>query len=109
LKDGSKIDLFREGAPLSWEKPASVSGTFPNFRWRKYMMNLWQKPNAFHRPLYAKYLCRKWNETHSGAQQLETVDLYYMLEWTQPNFGALKVEPHFLWNERCDTPPQVRG
>ena len=41
LNDGSVIDIWT-AKPVTFEKPALVSRTFPNQRWRKYMMSLWE-------------------------------------------------------------------
>ncbi|NEP42847.1 MAG: hypothetical protein F6K35_27925 [Okeania sp. SIO2H7] len=33
LKNGKKIDLFKNGQPVIWDKPLLVSSTYPNLRW----------------------------------------------------------------------------
>src|SRR6185503_15723487 len=38
LRDGSTVDLFRNGGDVRWDRPASVAASFPNSRWRRYMM-----------------------------------------------------------------------
>jgi len=81
LVDGSVVDLFNDGKPISWEKPW-VSSTYKNHRWRRYMMNLWKKQYASQRKYYGKYLTRKWNSAHKGDQELETFKLYFMREYT---------------------------
>jgi len=86
LKNGEKVDLIKDGAPVDWEKPALLSRQLKTERWRKYMMNLWIKKHAGHRALYAAYLCRNWNRKHIGNQELEEVEIVYMRETTYPDF-----------------------
>ena len=44
--DGTEVDLFNDGAPVTWEKPALVSATYKDDRWRKYLVNLWMQENS---------------------------------------------------------------
>lgn len=48
LRDGSSVDLL-SGGPARWDKPASVSSTFRNARWRSYLMRLRRQPNTLTR------------------------------------------------------------
>ena len=84
LKDGTEVDLFNEGKPVTWDKPSLVSTTFKNSRWRQYMMNLWIVTYQHHRLYYGQYLCRDWNSKHSGDKQLDQFEIYFMLERTPP-------------------------
>ncbi len=81
LAGGATVDLFRGGRALDWRKPALVSATYPNQRWRKYLMRLSRRRSAVYRPDYARYLCR-WNETHDGRERLRGLHLYFMREVT---------------------------
>jgi predicted DCC family thiol-disulfide oxidoreductase YuxK len=101
LKDGQIIDLFRGGRPVTWEKPSRVAATYKNYRWRKYMMNLWLKDYERHRPYYAQYLCRDWNSRHRGAQRLEELEIVYMLEVTLPDYEYFTPEKVLLLKHRC--------
>lgn len=110
LKDGSRVDLLRNGAPVNWDKPALASATFKNDRWRKYLVNLWAKTNVAHRPLYARYLLREWNSRNSGGRELECVEVYFMLERTRPDYQATAPQRLLLWRERgADLDPLVVG
>jgi hypothetical protein len=86
LADGRQVDLFRDGQPVRWEKPELISAMYKNARWRKYLMNLWRKDHADHRLRYARYLCRDWNECHGASEQVESIEMYFMLKVTQPNY-----------------------
>jgi hypothetical protein len=102
LLNGSEVDLFRGGQPVDWSKPALIAELYPDQRWRKYMRNLWSKDYKNLRVYYAKYLCRTWNNSHTGRQKLKTLQMIFMKEVTpkpgQPNPTPEKVE---VWNHDC--------
>lgn len=100
LRDGSEVDVFRDGAPVSWEKPKYVAYTYKNQRWQKYMMNLWSRDFSKFREFYAKYLCRSWNESHKGGEQLDHFTIYFMREDTRAD-GEAPPEKVNLWNHYC--------
>ncbi len=95
------IDLFRDGAPLSWDKPEWVSATYKNERWRKYMMNLWLRDYAGYRLYYGRYLCRKWNDHHPATEQVKTFEVIYMLEKTLPDYQKSPPEKVVIWSHDC--------
>ncbi|MBI2682798.1 MAG: HTTM domain-containing protein [Acidobacteriales bacterium] len=67
LKNGKEIDLWRNGAPVSWDRPsaAAVAGQYRDERWRKYMNNLYFDIYAPYRLHFGRYLCRYWNRDKS--------------------------------------------
>lgn len=83
LRSGKTVDLFRGGKAVSFSKPAYASLEYKNHRWRKYM-ELMRKREPL-QPIYARYLCRTWNQRHSGSDALEELEIIYVLEWTQPS------------------------
>ena len=101
LTDGTKVNLFQDDQPITWEKPSLVSGTYPNQRWRKYMMNLHMKKNSEYRLYYGKYLCNNWNNRHENNQKLQKFSIYFMLEQTLPNYQKPTIEKLNLWNHYC--------
>lgn len=99
--DGRKIDLFRGGAPVNWDKPRRVAPMYVNARWRKYMMNICQEELKDWRLFYGRYLTREWNSTHGGDQRISGFRIYYMLEETLPNGTTAPVRKLTLWSHRC--------
>jgi hypothetical protein len=85
LGNGNEVDLFRNGAVVTWQKPVLVSATYRNERWRKYLMNLIDAGHAGDRPHYARYLWREWDARHAGDEQLAGLKIYFMVERTCPN------------------------
>jgi hypothetical protein len=106
LRDGTTVDLFQQGQPVTWQKPLWVSQTYKNEHWRKYMMNLWMAQFSDERLYYGRYLCRQWNEHHSPDRQLETFQILFMLERTLPDYQVSPIESIELWNHHCFDRPQ---
>ena len=92
LQNGREVDVFRDGAPVSFAKPSSaaIAAQYKDERWRKYLMNLYLADNSDYRLYYGRYLCRKWNagKAADDPTQLNTFDIYFMIRtnvpWTQP-------------------------
>lgn len=108
LKDGREVDIYNEGASVSWEKPSLKfrNTKFGNMRWRTYMINL---PRAIGKklyPSYAQYLCRSWNAKHKGKQQVDNFEVYFMSERTVPPGQAQKVEKKRTWQQSCSDLPK---
>ncbi|HSA58258.1 MAG TPA: HTTM domain-containing protein [bacterium] len=107
LVDGTEIDVFRGGGPVSWEKPKYVAYTYKNQRWQKYMMNLWSRDFANFREFYGKYLCRSWNDSHRAGEKLDHFTIYYMKEDTLPEREA-EPEKISLWEHYCFKMPEKK-
>ncbi len=102
LFDGSQVDVYHpERDGISYDKPEYVSREFPNIRWHKYMERIWSAEFSANRLYYGRYLCRSWNATHSGAKQLKTFRIIYMLELSVPHGETPHVEQRVLWNHEC--------
>ena len=100
LNDGQKVNLIADGAPMDWNKPLNLSGTFRDAQWQKYLLNLWTVENAPHRGYYVGYMVRHWNENHAPAQQVKNADLIYMQQNNLEGFRKDKVKAIVLWKAR---------
>ncbi|MGE0827490.1 MAG: HTTM domain-containing protein [Candidatus Binatia bacterium] len=103
LRNGEVLDLMT-GEPVRWEKPALVSTTYRNQRWRKYLLNLWERENAGHRLYFGRYLCRDWNSRHRSHDWLQTFQIYFMKEETLPGGKIAPPEQVLLWDHNCFAP-----
>jgi predicted DCC family thiol-disulfide oxidoreductase YuxK len=104
LHDGREVDIFRDGQPLDWEKPEWVVDDYPSQRWRKYHMNLvLDRFDPLRRP-YAQYRCWDWNRRHPYDEQIDGLDVYFMLEWTRPNYETGPVEKVLLYSHQYVAP-----
>ena len=107
LADGEQIDVFRNGAPVSWDKPEDVSAMYENQRWRRVMMSLSFDHNSRYRRALCRYLLRDWNARHGADRRIDELDLYFMLEETLPD--GLPPTPERRLLESYEEPAQQSG
>lgn len=106
LHDGSRVDLFRGGAPVTFARPSpsAIAAQYKDERWRKYLMNLYLAVYSEHRLYYGRYLCRQWNEGRAkdDPRRLDTFEIYFMLRtnvlWPQ---SPKPHEKRLLHSHRC--------
>lgn len=91
LRDGRRIDLLT-GDTSSDARPDDFGAAYRNTQWLGYLVFLWNRQYRPYRTYFGRYLCRRWNDSHQGADQVDTVFLYFMLELTPPE-GTLVPEP----------------
>lgn len=104
LRDGAEVDLLHGGGRVRWEKPNMSVSPFRNFRWRAFMSNLWRENLDATRPYFCDYWCRQWNATHAEERHCELVQLYYLLERTEPDYKPPHKEKVLLWSRDCSVP-----
>ena len=95
LADGRVVDVYRDGAPLTWERPALIADTYANRRWRRYLWTATQADSAAYRKYYAAFLCREWERNHDEV--LNIFDIVLMLEKSQPDYTVTKPEKLVLY------------
>ena len=102
LEDGKIVDVyhFKEEAP-SWEKPAVISATYQDDRWRSFMMSLWLEEYDAHREAYGEYLCRTWNANRPPGKRLASFEIIYMLKMVLPDYKKPNLEKTPIWKHEC--------
>ena len=100
LSNGEVIDLFRNGDLVNYEKPEHVASLYKGERWRKYLMNLWDRSYEVHRKYYLNYLCNDWNIKHPD-KIVSHITLNFMLEVTGPDFKIEPIEKINLEEREC--------
>jgi hypothetical protein len=78
LADGSHVDLMNVGKPVSWTRPDIVAATYPDFRWRKYLINIGLSRFEGYGPGLSPYLRRHWDETHSASQKVRQLKVCFV-------------------------------
>jgi hypothetical protein len=101
LTSGAEVDLATLRPSVTWDEPPHVADTYANARWKKYFMNISIPPYAQHRLLFGRYLCRSWNETHPGAQNLEAFKIYFMRQAVEPWRKPYPAVKQMLWQHEC--------
>lgn len=107
LADGTQLDVLRpQHSGISYDKPATISSSYPDSRWHQYEENLWLPQYANNRPYFGRYLCRQWNSAHPAQQALKGFKMIYMLELSPPPGQApAAVEQRILWRQECGSDP----
>jgi hypothetical protein len=90
LADGTEVDLLREGAPPSWERPRNPAAIYPNERWRKILSGLSYGDvtgyDVFRRPV-AEYLCREWDRGRPPEKRVADFALVFCMETSGQGSG----------------------
>jgi hypothetical protein len=105
--DGTRVDLWGGGGRPDYAKPSNVAATYRDTRWRKYLLNIWLADHRAHRLYFGRYLCRTWNDAHSGPQRVNLIYINYMLEETPaPGHPQPPAEKVLVWRHYCfEKPP----
>ncbi len=99
--DESEVNLLREGEKISFEKPASVASTFPNQRWRLWLLNLRERNDPLVNASYATWLAKQWNTTHRGPRAVKTVTIIFVAEPTPLPGQPLLAKPILHFRFEC--------
>lgn len=101
LANGKKWDALNNKT-VNFNKPDSVYGSYSSEDWRKFLDNLQGSRDETYLQGLGRYLCRRWNNTHTGDETLKTFRLFHMREWTNPpDEPRSPVEKIKLWNHSC--------
>ncbi len=82
LRNGSEVDLLRNGAAVNWNRPESPPRLYPNHYWQKLFREMsyfdeqgyqvWRAP-------VADYLCRDWNARHPPEQHVARFEFVFCM------------------------------
>jgi hypothetical protein len=86
---GRQWDLRLNQPYVDYKKPESVVGMYTSDRWRKLAENMQRESQTFLRPLYCRYVIKKWNREHP-EKKIATLNLKYMQKENLPGY---KTEP----------------
>jgi len=109
-REGTKIDLIREGRPVSYEKPALISAEFRDHKWQKMEINLYLAQHAKVRAPFCRHLAARWNARQPPDKQVVSWTLVYMKELTLPHGFAVRPQKVDLWrsDQPCGGPAALR-
>eukprot|EP00188_Purpureofilum_apyrenoidigerum_P003093 Plantae.Rhodophyta-Purpureofilum_apyrenoidigerum.ctg31441.p1 GENE.Plantae.Rhodophyta-Purpureofilum_apyrenoidigerum.ctg31441~~Plantae.Rhodophyta-Purpureofilum_apyrenoidigerum.ctg31441.p1 ORF type:complete len:127 (-),score=6.74 Plantae.Rhodophyta-Purpureofilum_apyrenoidigerum.ctg31441:140-520(-) len=106
LSDGTMVDVYkgREGL-ADFEKPAAVSRTYENYRWRKFLSNVedqsYEDVTQVLALNYARYLCRNWSARQNGSVSLTNFVIFFQIERTPRPGAAKEIETRTVWTHDC--------
>jgi hypothetical protein len=102
LEDGSDVDVYnRVEKPVSWDQPERVAATYPDDRWRSFMMNLWGADYEKYRLYYARWLCRTWNEGRPEGKRLASFEIDFMEKYVRLPPRESTTKKVDLWEHEC--------
>ena len=96
LRDGTEVDLLRQGAPVEWRRQSFPPNQFPNWHWKKLFREMAyfdEQGFQVYRAPVAKYLCQQWNAQNPPDRQINEFDLIYCQEPSSVAGGRGSGEP----------------
>jgi len=82
LKDGSGVDLLRNGTGVDWSRPNFPAGMYRNHYWQKLFREMAytdEKGFQLLRPMVSRFLCRDWNARNPQDKQVQEFELVYCM------------------------------
>lgn len=96
LRDGCEVNLFHPRCGMEDRRPELISSTYPNQRWRKHLMSLFERPSPCSRRGTCDYLVRRWNESHGPDRQVDSAEILVVVEPTPPPMSDIQPEPNSI-------------
>ena len=97
--DGTMIDLEKEGKRVDWTRPADISATYYNQRWRKYMEYVSRKWDP-HAKLLGTYYLKHWNSMEND--KISKVIVCFMAEYARGPYDSSPVHKRLLVEVQLD-------
>jgi hypothetical protein len=117
LANGRRVNLF-QGGPLEEPVLRPPDRTFPdkivaselyrNYRWRIFFVQLRKNTNPFLRPMYGRYLCRRWNRWFEGGKTLVNVRVLDITRRRGPDADSASLRAHPLLVMNCSRAESVQ-
>lgn len=101
LVNGDTVDIFRNGAPVSWERPERAAADFPNTRWSKYLRTIRKGKYAGARKHYINWLRKDWDAKNPPERQLRRFSMFFMLENNLYDWETEAPKKIHLWTKDC--------
>lgn len=101
LRNGETWDILHNSF-VDFQKKENVQDTYESAQWRKFFNNLYFNDKRTVKLWFGKYLCRRWNNSHTEGKILDNYTLYYVRERTPPPGQPLpSPETVTIWNHNC--------
>ncbi len=98
LHNGETVDLISGVRPASYDRPASIAGSYGSQIWMAYLISLGDEEYSSTEAL-SRYLKRSWDEGHSGQEQMEGIEIDYMSQPVLPGPSKGVVVPQIMWQQ----------
>ena len=103
LRDGRQVDLLRDARPVSMDPPETTPWSVPPRPWFLYLEHTREHRQEV--PLHdylASWMCRNWNASHVGGDQLLTVE-WFIRRYDLTGASEPRLELLGIWD--CATDP----
>ena len=80
LADGSIVDIWRAGKPVTYQKPARPWDACPDDYVKKFLVAHRARPNSDVWPWVARYFAREWNAGHSPDRAVTRLQITFIAE-----------------------------
>ncbi|MGZ3920615.1 MAG: hypothetical protein ACXVC7_09990 [Bacteroidia bacterium] len=87
---GRQWDLRLNQDYVDYKKPGHVVSMYKSDRWRKLAENMQRDDMTFLRPLYCRYVIKKWNKEHP-EKKIAMLNLYYLQKENLPDYKTSEV------------------
>ncbi len=101
LANGDTVDIFKNGAPVNWERPERVAATYRNTRWSKYLRTIRQPKYKTALKHYVRWLWRDWDKNHPSDQRLQKFQMFFVMETNLANWETAPPNKIALWSQDC--------
>lgn len=88
---GRQWDLRRNEPYVDFGKPNYVAGMYRSDRWRKLAENMQTDSYTFLRPMFCRYIIRKWNQEHP-ERRMKMMSFYFMRKTNLENYRTTEVK-----------------
>lgn len=112
LVDGRDVDLLVAGGrvpdlddaagAVSWDPPRLASRQYANDRWQNFLDRS-VRGNETSRRLnsYGRFLCREWNASHQGGEQLQAFEIWWLASDLEPGPVRGPTTRRRIWAHHC--------
>lgn len=97
---GRQWDLRLNQDYVDYKKPEHVVSMYKSDRWRKLAEHMQSPDYTFLRPLYCRYIIKKWNKEHP-EKKIAILNLYYMQKDNLPGYKTTEITKNLF--SVCDS------
>jgi len=101
LANGDSVDIFKNGAPINWDRPERIATTYRNTRWSKYLRTIRQPKYKMAMKHYVSWLWRDWDNNHPKEQRLKQFEFVFVMETNMENWETAPPKRMSLWSQDC--------
>jgi hypothetical protein len=98
-KNGATVNLLSGASPATLDKPADIPATYIDQRWGSLFFDLLYPDYAKYLESIANYFDAQWEQTHSGGERLQRVEIIFIYQANGPHHTKTDPVPMTFWTE----------